>query len=129
MVVAAFYRGVAFPFQRGSDSIPAPAYDANLVRMSVQQIIQTQRGERVMRPNFGSNIHQFVFENNDELLAQLLRTEIAASIGKWEPRVQLTNVSIQRADTSITILVEYAVIATGQTDTVSFPVSTPASPL
>ena len=127
MALSAFYRGVAYPFQRGTQSLPAPTYDDALVRMSLQQILQTQRGERVMRPQFGCDMQQYVFENNDDLLSQILRSEIAATISRWEPRARLDNVSFERSESMVTVLIEYTVVATGTTGVfgVAIPAPTP----
>ena len=124
MALTAFYRGVAFPFQRGTQSLPAATVDDDLVRMSLQQILQTQRGERPMRPQFGCDMQQYVFENNNMLLEQILRSEIASVIARWEPRARLDNISFTRQEALITVLISYTVIATGTTGVV--PVSVPA---
>lgn len=125
MAISAFYRGMAYPFQQGNDATPAPAYDDLLVRMSLEQLLQTRRGERVMRPNFGCDIFQYVFENNDDLLIQLLRTEIAAAIAKWEPRARLNFVDVTRPQENVvSVLINYTVITTGNTG--SFTVGVPA---
>lgn len=125
MALTAFYRGVAFPFQKGSQSVPAGTIDDDLVRMSLQQILQTQRGERPMRPQFGCDIQQYVFENNDDILTQIIRSEISTTIARWEPRARLDNISFTRDDAFVTILIEYTVVATGTTG--SFPVAIPTA--
>lgn len=125
MALTAFYRGVAFPFQKGTRSLPAATFDDELVRMSLQQILQTQRGERPMRPQFGCDIFQYVFENNDELLQQILRSEIAATMARWEPRARLDNISFTRDNALLTVLIEYTVVATGTTG--AFPVAIPTA--
>jgi phage baseplate assembly protein W len=129
MALSAFYRGLAFPFQRGPTSLPAPVYDEELVRESLQQILRTQRGERVMRPNFGCDIQRYVFENNDELLTQLLRADLSAMIARWEPRAQLNEVSVTRDENAalVTVLINYTVVTTGRVGSVSvaFPTSAP----
>jgi hypothetical protein len=125
MALMAFYRGVAFPFQKGSQSLPAATFDDDLVRMSLQQILQTQRGERPMRPQFGCDMQQYVFENNDDILTQIIRSEISTTIARWEPRARLDNISFTRDDAFVTILIEYTVVATGTTG--AFPVAIPTA--
>jgi phage baseplate assembly protein W len=125
MALMAFYRGVAFPFQKGSQSLPAATFDDDLVRMSLQQILQTQRGERPMRPQFGCDMQQYVFENNDDILTQILRSEISSTLARWEPRARLDNISFTRDDAFVTILIEYTVVATGTTG--AFPVAIPTA--
>lgn len=122
-----FFKGMAFPFKQSNTSIPAAVTDAELVQQSLLQILNTNRGERVMRPNFGCNLQQYVFENNDDLLEQLMRTEISSSISRWEPRAQLDNILLQRNDTTLTVTVVYTVVTTQTKDTVqvAIPVTGP----
>jgi phage baseplate assembly protein W len=120
--MADFFRGVAYPFQESNAGIPALATDADLVRQSLAQILGTQKGERVMRPQFGCDLHRFVFENNDELLGQLLRTEISSAVSRWEPRVELDNVTFARSESTLTVTVTYTVLATQTQDTIQVPV-------
>jgi len=117
-----FFKGMAFPFKQSNTSIPAAVTDAELVQQSLLQILNTNRGERVMRPNFGCNLQQYVFENNDDLLEQLMRTEISSSISRWEPRAQLDNILLQRNDTTLTVTVVYTVVTTQTKDTVQVAV-------
>ena len=122
-----FFKGMAFPFKQSNTSIPAAVTDAELVQQSLLQILNTNRGERVMRPNFGCNLQQYVFENNDDLLEQLMRTEISSAISRWEPRAQLDNIVLQRNDTTLAVTVVYTVVTTQTKDTVqvAIPVTGP----
>lgn len=120
-----YYKGLAFPFQAGETAIPAPVTDAELVRQSLLQLVQTPRGERVMRPNYGCNVQQFVFESNNEALGQLLRTEISAAITRWEPRARVDNISISRTDSALAITILYTVVTTQTQSTLQFSVPVP----
>lgn len=121
----AFYRGIAFPFQKGPTALPEPVTDDELVKQSLQQIILTGRNQRVMRPDFGCNALSFVFENNTTLLSELIRTEVASAIGRFEPRVILQNVIVERDEDNGTVYVtlEYIVLTTKQPDTVTIPLT------
>lgn len=125
MAIQAFYRGMAYPFQESDEALPAPAYDDLLIKYSLQQILGTNRGERVMRPAFGCNLYQFVFENNNELLEQLLRAEIAAAVARWEPRAYLQGIEVLREENEVTVTISYSVITTGRVDTLSMSIETP----
>jgi phage baseplate assembly protein W len=127
MATSAYLRGLKYPFVKGTQALPAPVTDDELVKQSILQILLTGRGERVMRPQFGCNLQAFVFESNNELLEQLLRTEIAAAIGKFEPRALLQNIQIERQDNNVQITIVYAVVATRTLDTlqVNVPVAGP----
>jgi len=80
----------------------------------------TGRNERVMRPEFGCNAQKFVFENNDDLLGELIRAEVSATVERFEPRVVLLDVLVERdVDRGqVTVTLEYVLVATRQQDTV-----------
>lgn len=74
-----------------------------------------------MRRAAGTQSLRFVFENNDVLLAENIRTEVLTVVGRYEPRVILRNVSIDRYDNEIIVQIDYAVRSTGQADQVLIP--------
>ena len=47
-----------------------------------------------MQPNFGSRIHDLVFEPNDTVLHGLIRYYVIDAIKKWEKRVIVADVTI-----------------------------------
>ena len=124
MALKTTYRGIAFPFGKSATSFPAEVSDADLVKESIQQIILTSPGERVMRPDFGSNAYAFVFENNDEILAELIKAEVVGALGRYEPRAIIQEVAVEREDSQVVITVAFIVSLTGQQDTVSVPLPT-----
>jgi len=123
--MAATFRGILFPYQKGSTSFPAKAEDSELIRQSIIQILLTEGGERVMRPDFGSGLMSRVFDNNDAVLESLLQAEVFSAIGRWEPRAIVRSVDVERKDSTITVTVNYVVVATRQLDAVSIALSTP----
>lgn len=76
-----------------------------------------------MRPDFGSGLLSKVFANNDSVLESLLQAEVFAAVGKWEPRAIVRSVDTVRKDSTITVTVNYVVVATRQLDSVSLALS------
>ena len=107
------FRGFNFPFKKSATEFPARAEDDELVRQSIIQLILTGKGERVMRPEVGSNVFRFVFEDNDDVLAETLRAEIQATIGRHEPRAIIQDVSVEndREKREATVSIYYVVVA------------------
>ena len=106
------FLGVAFPFQKGLNGIPKAAVDAALVKSNLQQIIQTNQGERRMRPDFGANLISAVFENATlEETQSLVRDLIASAISQFEPRANVLAIEVSSrttlSGTSLDILVKY----------------------
>lgn len=55
---------------------------------AIRVILKTSKGERVMRPDFGCGLNEFVFETTDETTLRLLEADIEHAITVWEPRVR-----------------------------------------
>ena len=123
----ATYRGIAFPFGKNSTTFPAEVTDEDLVKQSLIQIVTTARGERVMRPDFGSAAYSFVFENNNVLLAELMRDELTAAIAKFEPRVIVRGIVVERDESEVIVTINYIVSLTGQQDSVAISMATNTS--
>ncbi len=91
-------KGLRFPFafQRrsgGAQISTATSSNHAHIHESIRQILGTRKGERLMRPDFGTRLHELVFEPNDSLLYGLLRHEVIEALEEWEPRVIITDVS------------------------------------
>lgn len=69
--------------------------NVDAVMSSVDNILGTRRGERVMLPTFGSNIWSGVFENIDAHLADFLSYEAKSSIETWDDRPIIQNVDFK----------------------------------
>jgi len=65
---------------------------------AIRIIIWTARGERIMRPNFGSGIERFLFEGTDDMTLRLIESELEEAIRAWEPRVHNVDVDVVRDD-------------------------------
>lgn len=115
------FRGIKFPFKKGR-TFPERATDKEVIRDSLVQLILTSTTERVMRPDFGSNALSFVFENNDDVLAGLIRSEVQGVIAKFEPRIQTRNINVKRRDSSVIITVEYVILSSREVDRVGMEV-------
>jgi len=114
-------RSFSFPFKKGDNAFPKQAVDSDAIKASVIQIVTTQRGERVMRPDFGCNAFSYVFENNSEEFRVNVEREIRQAIAKWESRVRVESVIISSDDITepgqILIAITYRIVASGEFDT------------
>jgi phage baseplate assembly protein W len=70
------------------------ALDLNAIRNSLKNLFNTIPGERILLPDYGSDIRNYVFEPMTEILGKTIGDEITSAIGKWEPRVNLNSVDI-----------------------------------
>lgn len=64
------------------------------VRASIENILKTHPGERVMLPEFGSTLYSLLFKNmSDESIQQTLDS-LAIAIRLWEDRVRISEMEI-----------------------------------
>lgn len=111
MAAPVIYNGIKFPFQKGPSALPAPSTDDDLIRESLLQLVLTMNGERIMRPDVGTNALTFIFENNGVVLGNLLRSEIQGVVAKYEPRVQVTDVVVDTRDSEVIVTIVYLILS------------------
>ncbi|MBM4394493.1 MAG: GPW/gp25 family protein [Deltaproteobacteria bacterium] len=81
-------RGIQFPVgldARGN--VALSEYEQN-IEDSIGIVLGTAPGERVMRPEFGCKIHDFVFYPNNASTAALAGFYVREALVKWEPRIE-----------------------------------------
>lgn len=118
-------RGVAFPFQKGI--LPAAAFDNELIKMSIQQILLTTRGERLMTPDFGSSLQSYLFEPNNQALRSLARIEVISTLNRNEPRIQVQDVQVYQDPASlevVNIYISYTIRSLKQQDSLMLVINT-----
>ena len=84
--------------------------DNDCVRQDIRLIIQTDRGERKMRPNFGAGLNRFMFQNVDLVLVNRMSEAMAQSIRMWEEHIRGANVGVmqsQEDNAAVLVNIEY----------------------
>ena len=61
---------------------------------NLKNLILTEKGERYMQPNFGTNIRTILFDNNTEDLRDALQDSIDEDVQFWLPYIKLQNTNI-----------------------------------
>jgi phage baseplate assembly protein W len=91
---------------------------------SMRLILGTSPGERPMRPDFGCPIHEHVFAPADATTTGLMAFEVRNSLIRWEPRVDVLDVTVRRDETQPTLLyidVTYSIRETNDPRNLVFP--------
>jgi len=97
---------------------------ADKVKQSIYLILDTEPGERVMRPTFGCGLRRFLMMPNSTATRALIRRDVEGAIAAWEPRVQLTGVRVEPADDEpalVLIEVNYVHVRDGRPGNFVFP--------
>ena len=102
--------------------MPADVVDAELLRENLIQIVMTPQGTRVMRPSFGVDAYTLIGENTGERLRLSLESAVRQAIAQYEPRVIVTAVDVQEAESEVMCTITYVITSTKETDEVSISV-------
>ena len=88
------------------------------IAQSVRMILTTRPGERPCRPEFGTNLDRFAFENMDTTTCNLIRQEVVASLQKWEKRIWMIEVQFDRQPDQgvLVVRVSYEICSSGVSD-------------
>jgi len=87
--------GWAFPACVASDGSTSVALYEEDIRQAILIILGTNHGERVMRPDFGAGLRDFIFEPLNTTTSQKVRTRVNDSLVQWEPRIDVIDVNVQ----------------------------------
>jgi uncharacterized protein len=88
--------GVSLPFTIGNNGFFAVTYTTKeQIKSDLKNLILTNRGERLMQPEFGCNLRQAIFEQIDDGgVYEFIRTEIETSIQRWLPFIIVNNIEV-----------------------------------
>jgi phage baseplate assembly protein W len=85
------------------------------VRDMIYQVLFTNPGERVNRPNFGCGLLQLLFEPNSGVLATATQFLVHGSLQRWLADViQVDHVEITNEDGKLIVVVVYTRLDTGR---------------
>ncbi|MFB6675970.1 GPW/gp25 family protein [Streptomyces sp. NPDC057684] len=122
-------RGIAFPMRLGTAGLNESA-GRRKIQESIRIILETQYGERVMRPDFGCNLKRLLFAPNNEATASLARYYVEEGLTRWEPRIDILDVTVTNDGVGAALLIDisYRVRATGAADQLVHPFPLERSP-
>lgn len=86
--------GWAFPVGLDAAGEVALAVHEQDIRQAIWIILGTARGERVMRPDFGAGLRDFVFEPVNTTTMALVQNRVEGALITWEPRIDLLGVDV-----------------------------------
>jgi phage baseplate assembly protein W len=93
--------------------------DQASVRQAILLVLSTMLGERVMRPDYGCELHRLVFSPNDDTTAGLAIHYVRQALERWEPRIDIVRLDARRNErqpTWLDLSLEYRVRPTQRVD-------------
>ena len=108
--------GWDFPpaFDKMAGSVEMTSDEPDIQR-SLQILLSTRKGERVMQPDYGCNLDEMVFEPMNTTFKTYIREMIKTAILFYEARIDLNAVKIddsQESEGIIHLILDYTIRAT-----------------
>ncbi len=118
---------IAFPLNFDGRGRTAATDDDAHIREMIEQLLFTNAGERVNRPDFGSGLLQLVFAPNSPELAATLQFTMQAALQRWlGDLIELQKLEVTSEDAALNIQIQYLVRRTNQTQNATFTRDSPA---
>jgi len=94
------------------------------VKQAIWIILETDPGERIMRPTFGCGLRRFLLEPNSVATRASMRREVEFSLTTWEPRISVTSIDVVPDDLDpalVLIAIAYVHVRDGRRDNLVYP--------
>lgn len=116
--------GLSFPLRTDARGQIALVTGIEDIEQSIRIILSTRQGERVMRPTFGCQANELLFEPRSAATASLLQEYVHEALRMWEPRIEVIHIDVQDDDTypgALLATINYQIKATHDTRSIVYP--------
>ena len=112
---------IDFPYHFDSRGRTATTTDDDHIRDMIEELLFTNPGERVNRPDFGSGLLQMVFAPNSPELAAALQFTMQAALQRYlGDLIDLETLEVTAIDSTLNVVVKYLVRRTQEPRTETF---------
>lgn len=117
--------GWSFPPQFDNKGVAVSMLsDVDDINSSLEILLSTRLGERVMQPGYGCNLDEMVFEPLTTSFKTYIRDLVTTAILYYEPRISVNNIELDDTEElqgKILVRVEYTVRSTNSRFNFVFP--------
>jgi phage baseplate assembly protein W len=112
---------IDYPFHFDGTGRTAAADDDDHLRDLIEQLLFTNPGERVNRPDFGSGLMRLVFAPNSDELAAATQFLVQGALQQWLGNlIQVDDVVVATEDSTLSVTIQYTVRRTQQQQVAQF---------
>jgi hypothetical protein len=93
------------------------------VRQSILLILETEPGERVMRPSFGCGLRRYLMQPNTTATRALIQNDVKRALDALEPRIKVQEVRVEPGEDPAQVLlrITYLHLRDGRRDNLVYP--------
>lgn len=110
---------IQFPWQFNNQGRTAATNDS--IRNMIEQLLFTNPGERVNRPDFGSSLMQLIFDANSPEQTTALTLSLQVTLQHWLGDViAVQSLDVANDDSNLTVSIQYVVRSTNASQQAQF---------
>jgi phage baseplate assembly protein W len=90
--------GISLPLQIGGSGFTQTYNTTDQIKSNIKNLLLTQRGERILQPEFGSGLHEILFDFNNDDIEGKIEDAINAAFEQWLPYVTIADIVVEQTD-------------------------------
>jgi phage baseplate assembly protein W len=101
--------GIDLPFRLSSGKegyFASTSTTIESIKNNIRNLLNTNKGERLMQPNLGLNLRKYLFEQLDESLIVTIQNEIFDTLKFWLPFVEIKDLKILKDENRNQIIID-----------------------
>ena len=91
--------GITLPAKRGNTGFFEQAFTSfEQAKSNLKNLLSTRKGERIMQPEFGTGLHELLFEPMTGEFETKLTQTITESVNFWLPYITIDEIDVDMSD-------------------------------
>jgi phage baseplate assembly protein W len=93
--------GIKYPFIADDVTgyyVAANKTVAEKVRSQLMHIIFTPKGQRIRNPEFGTDLIKYIFDQNDGMTWEAVKTEVSEAVTRWATNINLKDIRVVKSE-------------------------------
>jgi len=116
--------GISLPFNGPAGPFNSTYSTKDQIKSNLINLLLTNKGERIMNPEFGCNLKSTLFEGINEDTFEVIRNLIETNVSVFVPQVTITDIMIEDTpdynnNNTISILIKYLINISGNPDSIT----------
>lgn len=118
---------ILFPYRLDYRGRTAEGDIAAYIRGLLEQVLFTSPGERINRPDFGSDLQQLVFASNNDALSAAVQSLVHAALLRFlGDKIQVSGVVVTPRNTELAVEIHYFILQEQRATTTTFTKELPS---
>jgi phage baseplate assembly protein W len=90
--------GISLPIQIGGNGFTQTYSTTEQIKSNIKNLLLTQKGERILQPEFGSGLHEILFDFNNDDIEGKIEDTINQAFEQWLPYVTIADIVVEQTN-------------------------------